>query len=79
MPQTAAAITSGASQPKNLCRRLETKLPMTSALPESSIITTSTGTEITPLMTALQNSALIWSIGLKVSATPPSVASATMA
>ncbi len=68
MAQTAAAITSVASQPTTLSRGLATNFPMTFGLPASSIITMSTGTEITPLMTALQSSALIGSTGLKVSA-----------
>src|ERR1700693_2012251 len=79
MAHTAAAITAVASQPKNLSRGLDTNFPMTLGLPASSIITMRTGTEITPLMTALQKSALMGSIGLKLSAIPPSVANATMA
>jgi len=79
MAHTAAAITAVASQPTNFSRGLDTKFPITLALPASSIMTISTGTEMTPLMTALQKSALMGSIGLKVSAVPPSVAKATMA
>ena len=41
-----------------------------------SIITTMIGTAITALMTALQESALMGSIGVKSRATPPNVASA---
>ncbi len=76
---TAAAITAVASQPTNFRRGLDTNFPITLALPASNIITMSTGTEMTPLITALQKSALMGSIGLKVRAVPPSVARATMA
>ena len=70
----AAAVAMGSA-----VAAIDGRVDMTLALPASNIITIRTGTEITPLMTALQNSALIGSIGLKVSATPPSVAKAMIA
>src|SRR6202011_3040860 len=75
---TAASITAVASQPTNFSRGLDTNFPITLGLPASSIMTMSTGTEMTPLITALQKRALMGSIGLKVRAVPPSVAKATM-
>ena len=52
------------------------KSPITALLLAISIISTITGAATTPLMTALQNKALIGSIGLKLSKTPISVAAA---
>jgi hypothetical protein len=49
-------------------------LPMIFLLDVISIIITMTGTETTPLITALQNSALIGSSGEKVMAMPLNVA-----
>ena len=76
---TAAAIVHVASQPSILRRRVTTNDPMTTGSSAISIITIMIGTAITPLMTALQNNALIGSIGVKSSATPATVASAMIA
>ena len=57
-------MTAVASQPRTRSRRVTVKRPIT-AFAASSIITTMIGTAITPLTTALQNSALIGSIGVK--------------
>src|SRR5579859_3101134 len=76
---TAIAIATVASQPRNFSRRLITNGPMTSSRVAISIITTMIGTAMTPLITALQNKALIGSIGVKSSSTPPSVAMAMIA
>ncbi len=51
---------------------------MTLLLAAITIITAMMGTEITPLMTALQYSALMGSMGVKPSATPTRVETAMM-
>src|SRR5712691_6614047 len=75
---TASAITPVASQPRFLRRRLTVKRPMISGRTAISIITAMIGTEITPLITALQMSALTGSIAVKLSATPIVVAAMRM-
>src|SRR6266853_1800687 len=75
---TASAITPVASQPRFLKRRLTVKRPMISGRTAISIITAMIGTEITPLITALQMSALTGSISVKLSATPIVVAAMRM-
>src|SRR6266849_9767598 len=67
---TASAITPVASHPRTFRRRLTVKRPMISGRAAISIITAMMGTEITPLITALQMSALTGSISVKLSATP---------
>ena len=79
MTPTATNITTVANHPSTCSRRFMTKGPMRSGRTAISIITTMMGTAMTPLMTALQISALIGSMLLKSSATPPSVASAMRA
>src|SRR6266516_2538604 len=76
---TASAITPVASQPRFFKRRLAVKRPMISGRAAISIITAMMGTEITPLITALQMSALTGSIAVKLSATPIVVAATRMA
>ena len=56
---TAAAIVHVASQPSAFSRRVTVNGPITWGSSASSIITIMIGTAITPLITALQNSALI--------------------
>src|SRR5204863_9814710 len=75
---TASAITPVASQPRFFRRRLAVKRPMISGRAAISIITAMMGTEITPLITALQMSALTGSIAVKLSATPIVVAAVRM-
>ena len=70
MAMTTAAINAVASQPKNFNTPRTTNGPIMSRRAESSIITTIIGTATTPLITALQNSALIGSIGVKLMTTP---------
>src|SRR5258708_13027107 len=70
---TATSITNTDSQPRTLRLRLITKGPITSGRTAISIITAIIGTEMTPLMTALQNKALIVSIGLNPTPPPPPV------
>src|SRR5437899_5622068 len=54
-----------ASQPSAFSRRVTVKAPITRWSLASSIITIMIGTAITPLITALQNSALMGSTGVK--------------
>src|SRR5882762_126424 len=75
---TASVITPVASQPRFFRRRLTVKRPMISGRAAISIITAMMGTEITPLITALQISALTGSIAVKLSATPIVVAAMRM-
>ena len=79
MARTTAAMVAVASQPRTLSRRVMTNGPMISLRTAISIITAMMGTATTPLMTAHQNSALIGSMGVKLSATPRMVATTTMA
>ncbi len=70
MPTAAAAMTTVAAQPTILKPGDKVKRPMILGRPASSIIMTITGAATTPFMTALQNSALTGSIGVKLSAAP---------
>jgi len=72
---TAASITAMPIQPMTVCRADSVKRPMMVLLCASSIITIMIGTAITPLICADQISALMGSIGVKLSAMPPMVAS----
>lgn len=72
---TAAAITPVESHPASRSSTGVTKVPMTFRFDAISIISAMIGTDVTPLMTALQNSALIGSIDVKSSARPTTVAS----
>ena len=72
---TAAAITPVESHPNNRSGAGVTKVPMIFLFDAISIISTMIGTDVTPLMTALQNSALIGSIEVKSRARPTTVAS----
>ena len=71
-PIVARAITKVASHPPTTIDRGSVKRPITRPLVEISIMTAITGAATTPLSTALQYSALIGSIGEKLSATPTS-------
>src|SRR5690242_17159247 len=77
--RTDAAIVAAANQPAALSQRRTMNLPSTRASVASSIITAMIGTAATPLITAAQNSARIGSMPVKSSATPPTVANATIA
>ncbi len=70
MPIAASPITKAVIQPRTIKVRLAVNAPITDLRDASSTITTTSGTATTPLMTALQNSALIGLIGEKSSATP---------
>src|SRR5579862_6475450 len=59
----AAAMTAVAAQPKNCRRGAAMNLPITALLPATIIIAAMIGTAATPLITALQNSALMGSSG----------------
>jgi len=72
---TAAAITPVESHPSIRSGMGVTKVPMTFWFDAISIMSIVIGTDVTPLMTALQNSALIGSIDVKSSARPTTVAS----
>src|SRR5665647_3427915 len=61
MAQTAAAIISVANQPSTFSPVEITNCPIISERTAINIITTMIGTEMTPLMTALQYKALILS------------------
>ena len=74
MPIAAAAITPVATQPTSFSRRGSTKAPMTSRREARRSIIAITGTATTPLTTALQNSALTGSSGLKLRSAPIAVA-----
>ena len=67
-------MTLVATHPKTRSQPVTTKGPMTSRLIASRIITAMIGTAMTPLITALQNNALIGSTGVKFSPTPSDVA-----
>ena len=79
MAKTAAAIISVANQPSTFSLVVMTNGPMISGRTAINIITTMIGTEMTPLMTALQYNALIGSIYVKPSAMPINVEIAMMA
>ena len=78
MATTAIAITTVLAQPSRVKFLRNVYWPITVSLPPSIIITAMIGTAITPLITALQNNALIGSRCVKFSAVPASVAKATM-
>lgn len=59
----AAPIIATAIQPRIMIGRLAVNLPITAFFETSMIITTMSGTAITPLITALQNSAFMGLIG----------------
>ena len=79
MPTAAAAMTAVASQPIARLAPVTTNLRMILAFEVISIIITMTGTATTPLITALQKSALIGSTGERLIATPASVATTIVA
>ena len=60
---TAAAMTAVATQPRPLTHPVTTKSPMTFGAAASHIMIAMTGTATTPLITALQYSARIGSMG----------------
>ena len=70
MAKTAAAIISVANQPSTFNLVVITNWPIISGRTAINIITTMIGTEMTPLITALQYNALIGSIDVKPSAMP---------
>lgn len=72
-------MTAVLSQPSSLSRSDGVSCPITSGRDASSIMTAMIGTEITPLITALHNNALMGSIGKKFRATPASVDTAMIA
>jgi hypothetical protein len=76
MPTAAAAITAVASQPSILSQGNNVNWPMTRRRDPISMIMTMIGNAAMPLITALQNSALIGSIGDKLRAAPITVAMA---
>ena len=70
MPIAAAAITAEASQPRVVSHGVNVNWPITWRRDPMSIIITMIGIAATPLITALQNSALIGSRAVKWSAAP---------
>ena len=74
MPAAAAAIASVAVHPTIRNGPPMTNLPITFLFDVMSIIITITGTATRPLITALQNSALIGSSGEKQTTVPDRVA-----
>jgi len=74
MPAAARNMTAVETHPSTLCRNGSLSAPVTFGLAVIGIITTMIGTAATPLITALQKSALIGSIEVKFNATPSSVA-----
>ena len=70
---TAAAIAAVASQPITHNQRGSTKPPMMSRRLAMNIITIISGTATTPLITAVQNRALIGLISTKLIPSPTSV------
>ena len=75
----ATAMTAVAIQPTTRSVTGRQKRPMVALLVDINIIMTITGTATTPLMTALQNSALIGSMGVKFSSAPRIISRARMA
>src|SRR5882724_5044005 len=75
----ATAMTAVASHPTARLGPVMTNLRMMAAFEAISIIITITGAATRPLMTALQNSALIGSSGDRLMATPARVAITTVA
>src|SRR5882757_8857341 len=70
---TATAITAVDSQPTTCKGRGNVNWPMTFGCIVMIIMTTISGTATTPLITAVQNSALIGSMPTKLMLTPTSV------
>ena len=79
MPTAARAIAAVESQPRLASNGLSVNWPITRVREAISMIMTMIGTAATPLITALQNSALIGSSGLKLSSAPINVAAAIVA
>src|ERR1700738_2681189 len=75
---TASAMAAVPAQPRNLTQGFTVRDPITLRFPARIIITAMIGTAITPLTTAVQNNAWIGPILVKLSATPPKVATTTM-
>ena len=73
---TVNAMTIVATHPKMRSSAGSTNSPIMSLRRVISIMVTITGTATMPLMTALQNSALIGSIAVKFSPAPTTVATA---
>jgi hypothetical protein len=70
MLMAATAITALASQPRVISHGLRVNWPITRRREPISIIMTMIGTAATPLITALQNSALIGSSGPQIRELP---------
>ena len=76
MPMAASAIIAVANQPRVISQRVSVNWPITDRREAMSTIMAIIGTAATPLITALQNSALIGSSGVKLSTAPTKVAAA---
>ena len=63
MPMAASAIIAVANQPRVISQRVSVNWPITDRREAMSMIMAIIGTAATPLITALQNSALIGSSG----------------
>ena len=63
IPIAAVPMTATATHPRIMIVRLAVKLPITDFLETSMMITTMSGTAMTPLITALQNNAFMGLIG----------------
>src|SRR4051794_39018356 len=74
IPTTHAAIASVDAHPNHLSQPVIVNLPMTRGFAAISIMTVMTGTATIPLITAVQYSALIGSIGLRLMPTPRTAA-----
>ena len=72
MPTAAAAITAVASHPRMRSRLVSANSPITAGREAISMIIAMIGTAATPLIMALQISALIGSREVKLSAAPTS-------
>ena len=79
MAPDAAAMTAVAAQPKTRVSGRSENRPMTERRDATTIIAAMIGTAAMPLTTALQNKALIGSIGDQSSSTPTKVAPAMIA
>ena len=76
IPIAAAAIAAVASQPRDISHGVNVNCPIICRREAISMIMTMIGTAATPLITALQNSGLIGSNGLKLNTAPTKVATA---
>ena len=76
MPTAARAMVTVANHPKIRKRPFTLKAPMTFSFVAMRIVITMMGTATTPLITALQKSALTGSSGVKFIIPPTSVAAA---